>query len=95
MGYLYVYLDGVCFGRLFGEFLKHYVFLGANIVAGPYALMGAVAMLRSLRMTISLTVILMETTQNVQFLLPIMLVLTVSKWVGDFFNISLYGYMLS
>ena len=63
-------LMGCGFGRLFGEFLKHYVFLDANIAAGPYALMGAVAMLGGVsRMTISLTVILMETTQNVQFLL--------------------------
>ena len=84
-------LIGCGFGRLFGEVMKHHIFPEANIAAGPYALMGAVAMLGGVsRMTISLTVILMETTQNVQFLLPIMLVLTVSKWVGDFFNISLY-----
>jgi chloride channel 7 len=84
-------LIGCGFGRLFGEVMKHHVFPDANVAAGPYALMGAVAMLGGVsRMTISLTVILMETTQNVQFLLPIMLVLTVSKWVGDFFNISLY-----
>jgi CBS domain-containing protein len=42
------------------------------------------------RMTVSLTVILLETTQDIQYLLPIMTVLIVSKWVGDLFNISLY-----
>ena len=42
------------------------------------------------RMTVSLTVILLETTQDIQYLLPIMTVLIVSKWVGDAFNISLY-----
>lgn len=42
------------------------------------------------RMTISLCVILMETTNNIQYLLPIMMTLSISKWVGDQFNISLY-----
>ncbi|VDN30689.1 unnamed protein product [Gongylonema pulchrum] len=37
-------------------------------------------------MTISLTAILVEATRDITFGLPIMLVLMVTKWVGDFFN---------
>ena len=58
---------------------------------GMYAFIGATCMLGGMtRMTISLCVILMETTDNIQYLLPIMLTLSLSKWVGDMFNISLY-----
>merc|ERR1719166_828370 len=58
---------------------------------GVYALIGATSMLGGVtRMTISLTVILLETTNDIQYLLPIMITLMISKWVGDSFNISLY-----
>lgn len=49
---------------------------GLDVYAGPYALMGACAMLGGVtRMTMSLTIILLETTQSVEYLLPIMLTL--------------------
>ena len=84
-------LMGCAYGRLYGEVMKYYVFPDEQIVAGTYALMGAVGMLGGVaRMTISMSVILMETTQNMQFLLPIMMILLVGKWIGDLFNISLY-----
>jgi H+/Cl- antiporter ClcA len=84
-------LMGCSFGRFYGEILRLYVLPEGGVVPGTYALMGAVGMLGGVsRMTISLSVILMETTQNVQFLLPIMMILLISKWVGDLFNISLY-----
>lgn len=41
-------------------------------------------------MTISLAVIIIETTGNIWFALPIILTLTSAKWMGDYFNEGIY-----
>lgn len=41
-------------------------------------------------MTISLTAIIVEATKDITFGLPIMLVLMIAKWVGDWFNEGIY-----
>lgn len=52
-----------------------------------YALLGAAGQLGGVvRMTISLTAILIEATQGISFGLPLIIVLIMAKWVGDFFN---------
>uniref|UniRef100_A0A8C4PZB8 Chloride channel protein n=1 Tax=Eptatretus burgeri TaxID=7764 RepID=A0A8C4PZB8_EPTBU len=83
-------LLGAAWGRLIGILLSN--ISNANWAdPGKYALIGAAAQLGGVvRMTLSLTVIIMEATGNVSYGLPIMLVLMTAKWVGDFFIEGLY-----
>lgn len=49
-----------------------------------YALVGASAMLAGVsRMTLSLVVVIFELTGRLEYLLPVMLAVIASKWVGD------------
>ena len=83
-------LMGCAYGRLMGEAIRM-LFPDAGVVPGTYAIIGATASLGGVaRMTISLAVILTETTNDITFVTPTMLVLLVSKWVGDLFGIALY-----
>uniref|UniRef100_A0A3P8WWE9 Chloride channel protein n=1 Tax=Cynoglossus semilaevis TaxID=244447 RepID=A0A3P8WWE9_CYNSE len=78
-------LIGAAWGRLFG------ILLAIWAVPGKYALIGAAAQLGGIvRMTLSLTVIVVEATGNVTYGLPIMLVLMTAKIVGDYFVEGLY-----
>uniref|UniRef100_A0A3Q3R3J6 Chloride channel protein n=1 Tax=Monopterus albus TaxID=43700 RepID=A0A3Q3R3J6_MONAL len=77
-------LIGAAWGRLFGILLTW-------ADPGKYALIGAAAQLGGIvRMTLSLTVIMVEATGNVTYGLPIMLVLMTAKIVGDYFIEGLY-----
>ncbi|XP_053401243.1 H(+)/Cl(-) exchange transporter 7-like [Mercenaria mercenaria] len=85
---------GATWGRLFGIAVvnlfpgdrEHY-----EMEVGKYALIGAASQLGGvLRTTISLTVIIVECTGEISFGLPIMIVLMISKWVGDFISTGLY-----
>ncbi|XP_026058023.1 H(+)/Cl(-) exchange transporter 7-like [Carassius auratus] len=85
-------LIGAAWGRLFGILLS-YIASSQSIWADPgkYALIGAAAQLGGIvRMTLSLTVILIEATGNVTYGFPIMLVLMTAKIVGDYFIEGLY-----
>ncbi|XP_061455498.1 H(+)/Cl(-) exchange transporter 7-like isoform X2 [Rhineura floridana] len=84
-------LIGAAWGRLFGISISY---VGSGYIwpdPGKYALMGAAAQLGGIvRMTLSLTVIMMEATGNVTYGFPIMLVLMTAKIVGDYFVEGLY-----
>jgi H+/Cl- antiporter ClcA len=67
----------------------------AKLDQGILALMGAVAMLGGIqRSAISLCVIIMEGTQQVQFLLPIICTTVFARYVGNWFNEGLYEVAL-
>lgn len=54
---------------------------------GLYAMVGAAATLAGItRMTISLVVIMFELTGNADFIVPVMVAVMFSKWVGDAFG---------
>ncbi|XP_051129565.1 chloride channel protein CLC-d [Andrographis paniculata] len=81
---------GSTYGRLVGMFVVSY-YEKLNIEEGTYALLGAASFLGgSMRMTVSLCVIMVEISNNLKFLPLIMLVLLISKAVGDAFNEGLY-----
>uniref|UniRef100_A0A8V0YYV2 Chloride channel protein n=1 Tax=Gallus gallus TaxID=9031 RepID=A0A8V0YYV2_CHICK len=84
-------LIGAAWGRLFGISLSYLSKGSIWADPGKYALMGAAAQLGGIvRMTLSLTVIMMEATGNVTYGFPIMLVLMTAKIVGDYFVEGLY-----
>ncbi|XP_010905222.1 chloride channel protein CLC-d isoform X1 [Elaeis guineensis] len=81
---------GSTYGRLVGMFVVKF-YKKLNVEEGTYALLGAASFLGgSMRMTVSLCVIMVEITNNLKLLPLIMLVLLISKAVGDFFNNGLY-----
>lgn len=82
-------LSGAAFGRLIGNIAR---LVYPNLAhSNTYALIGAAAVLGGMaRMTISLTVILLECTGNEQFVLPLMLTLMTARIVGSLFNDDLY-----
>lgn len=91
---------GACVGRALGIWIQMWqtyypdFFLFASckpdvpcVTPGTYAMVGAAAALGGVtRMTVSLTVIMFELTGALTYVLPIMVTIMVSKWVGDAFG---------
>ncbi|KAF8022997.1 hypothetical protein BT93_F0492 [Corymbia citriodora subsp. variegata] len=86
-----VILAGACYGRLVGRLFESI----SQLDAGLYALLGAASFLGgTMRMTVSLCVILLELTNDLLLLPLVMLVLLVSKTVADSFNKGVYDQIV-
>ncbi|XP_004230422.1 chloride channel protein CLC-c [Solanum lycopersicum] len=86
-----VILAGASYGRLVGSVLGSV----SNLNNGLFALLGAASFLGgTMRMTVSLCVILLELTNNLLMLPLVMLVLLVSKTVADSLNKGIYDQIV-
>nr|XP_014432999.2 chloride channel protein C-like [Pelodiscus sinensis] len=91
---------GALYGRIVGLILVSIFGVqtneqGAWIDPGLFAAVGAASFFSGVsRLTISLTVIMVEITNDVQSLLLVMLAVMVAKMIGDWFNTSLYSSLL-
>eukprot|EP01064_Diplonema_japonicum_P032623 TRINITY_DN6176_c1_g1_i1.p1 TRINITY_DN6176_c1_g1~~TRINITY_DN6176_c1_g1_i1.p1 ORF type:complete len:793 (+),score=126.29 TRINITY_DN6176_c1_g1_i1:74-2380(+) len=90
---------GACVGRVLGQTVQDlhqsspdsYIFsechgnnLSLCVIPGVYAIVGAAAVLGGVtRMTLSLVVIIFELTGGLEYLVPVMLAVLISKWVGE------------
>ncbi|KAL8527620.1 hypothetical protein ACS0TY_005468 [Phlomoides rotata] len=86
-----VILAGASYGRLVGRLLDPL----SSLDVGLFALLGAASFLGgTMRMTVSLCIILLELTNNLLMLPLMMLVLLISKTVGDCFNKGVYDQIV-
>lgn len=82
-------------GASYGRFVGMLVGSHSNLNHGLYAVLGAASLLGgTMRMTVSLCVIILELTNNLLLLPLIMLVLLVSKTVADAFNGNIYDLIM-
>eukprot|EP00929_Paragymnodinium_shiwhaense_P030648 TRINITY_DN17329_c0_g3_i1.p1 TRINITY_DN17329_c0_g3~~TRINITY_DN17329_c0_g3_i1.p1 ORF type:complete len:771 (-),score=145.22 TRINITY_DN17329_c0_g3_i1:833-3145(-) len=103
-------LVGAALGRIFGSWFymlnEEIQFAPAKgsrpgptfvngIKPGVYAMLGAAATLGGVcRVTISLVVIMFELTGGLQLVVPFMIVCMLAKWVGDYYTIGIYDYLI-
>ena len=82
-------LIGCSLGRVLGLFIENYIV--QEIHPSTYAIIGAAATLAGYsRLSFSLAIIMLETTENVNLFLPIIFALFVSFAIGGIFNKSMY-----
>lgn len=90
-----LFVPAIVTGASYGRFVGMLAGSHSNLNHGLYAVLGAASFLGgSMRMTVSLCVIILELTNNLLLLPMIMLVLLVSKTVADAFNGSIYDIIM-
>lgn len=90
-------LSGAAFGRFLGHLLHKLDYSrGTFADAGTYALMGAAACTGGItRITISLVIMILEATGDMQYVLPLMLSVMAARFVGNLFTEGLYDMKIS
>lgn len=95
-----IFLPGMLVGCSLGLLYLEFLLQGLNVSiirAGgqSYLIIAASAMLSSYtRLTYSLAVVMMETTQSINMFLPILITIVVSNGTATLFNRSLYDYAI-
>ena len=86
---------GALLGRVFGAVMAAAGVIPTDLI-GVYAVVGSAAVLGGMtRMTLTLTTILVEATQDITLLPPIMLSLAISRGVGDLLTHSFDDMMMA
>ncbi|XP_008801915.2 putative chloride channel-like protein CLC-g isoform X2 [Phoenix dactylifera] len=84
-------LTGATYGRLVGMLMGRH----STLDHGLFAILGSASLLGgSMRMTVSVCVIILELTNNLLLLPLVMLVLLISKTVADTFNANIYDMIV-
>ncbi|XP_021741800.1 putative chloride channel-like protein CLC-g [Chenopodium quinoa] len=90
-----LFIPVIVTGASFGRYVGMLIGSKSSLNHGLFAVLGAASFLGgSMRMTVSLCVILLELTNNLLLLPLVMLVLLVSKTVADSFNANIYDIMM-
>lgn len=85
---------GAAYGRIWGSVMNT-AFSGYVADSGTYAFMGAAAINGGVtRMTLSMTIIMLETCGNMAYLLPLMVTFGAARYSGKFFNEGIYDIQL-
>lgn len=70
-------------------------FLGQCVTPGMYALLGAMSSLcGTTKLTVSLTIIMFELTGSLNYVVPCMITVITSKYVGDYFMNGSFAELL-
>lgn len=90
-----IFVPVIVTGASYGRFVAMLVGSRSNLNHGLFAVLGSASLLGgSMRMTVSLCVIILELTNNLLLLPLIMLVLLISKIVADAFNGNIYDMLM-